>query len=67
MERRLTFVSDATKEFPDNTNSSFRVRLPERLSLPGSGWHVSLLSLTLPNSSYATAPFATNERDIIAR
>ena len=34
---RLTFVSDTTDEFPDNTNASFKVRLPERMTLKGEG------------------------------
>ena len=34
--QRLTVISDATKEFPKNVNNSFKVRLPERFSLPGS-------------------------------
>lgn len=62
MEQRLTLISDDTKEFPNNTNSDFRVRLPERLNLPGSGWHVALLSLTLPNSTVSTVPYESNTR-----
>ena len=48
MEQRVTLVSDATDEFPQNTNNSFKVRIPGRLSLPGPGWKVALLSLTIP-------------------
>ena len=33
--QRLTVISDATNEFPKNVNNSFKVRLPERFSLPG--------------------------------
>ena len=32
--QRLTLISDPTDEFPKNANNSFKVRLPERLSLP---------------------------------
>ena len=51
MEERLTLISDATDEFPNNTNNSYRVRIPDGLRLDGSGWHIALLSLTLPNST----------------
>ena len=50
-EERLTLISDATDEFPNNTNNSYRVRIPDGLRLEGTGWHVALLSLTLPNST----------------
>ena len=51
MEERLTLISDATDEFPNNTNNSYRVRIPDGLRLEGTGWHIALLSLTLPNST----------------
>ena len=47
--QRLTLISDPTDEFPKNTNNSFKVRLPERLILPGSGWHAALMTLTVPD------------------
>ena len=50
-EERLTLISDATDEFPNNTNNSYRVRIPDGLRLEGTGWHIALLSLTLPNST----------------
>ena len=50
MEQRLTLISDATDEFANNKNNDFRVRIPNGLRLEGKGWHVALLSLTLPNS-----------------
>ena len=37
--RRLTLISDPTDEFPKNANNSFKVRLPERLILPGDYQH----------------------------
>ena len=49
MANRVTLVSDATNEFPNNKNNSFRMRIPNGLRLEGKGWHVALLSLTLPN------------------
>ena len=60
MEQRLTLISDATDEFSNNKNNNFRVRIPNGLRLEGKGWHVALLSLTLPNSTRDTAPFNMN-------
>lgn len=57
MEQRVTLVSDATDEFPQNTNNSFKVRIPGRLSLPGPGWKVALLSLTIPNGTHSVSGF----------
>ena len=58
--KRLTLISDPTDEFPNNANNSFKVRLPERLSLPGEGWHASLLSLTVPDQGQSNAVIATD-------
>ena len=58
--KRLTLVSDPTNEFPNIANNSFKVRLPERLLLPGEGWHASLMSLTLPNQGQSNAVIATD-------
>ena len=58
--KRLTLISDPTDEFPKNTNNSFKVRLPERLNLPGEGWHTSLMSLTVPDKGQSNAIIATD-------
>ena len=58
--KRLTLISDPTDEFPNNANNSFKVRLPERLSLPGTGWHASLLSLTVPDQGQSNAIIAAD-------
>ena len=58
--KRLTLISDPTDEFPNNTNNSFKVRLPERLSLPGEGWHASLLSLTVPDQGQSNTVIAAD-------
>ena len=58
--QRLTLISDPTDEFPKNANNSFKVRLPERLTLPGKGWHASLLSLTVPDQGQSNAVIATD-------
>ena len=58
--KRLTLISDPTDEFPNNANKSFKVRLPERLSLPGAGWHASLLSMTVPDQGQSNAVIAAD-------
>ena len=58
--KRLTLISDATDEFPNNANNSFKVRLPERLLLPGEGWHASLMSLTVPDQGQSNAIIAAD-------
>ena len=58
--KRLTLVSDPTDEFPNNANNSFKVRLPERLVLPGAGWHASLMSLTVPDQGQSNAVIAAD-------
>ena len=58
--QRLTLISDPTNEFPKNAKNSFKVRLPERLTLPGEGWHASLMSLTVPDQGQSNAVIATD-------
>ena len=58
--KRLTLISDPTNEFPKNANNSFKVRLPERLILPGEGWHAALMSLTVPDQGQSNAVIATD-------
>ena len=45
---RLVLISDASNEFPENTASSFRVRLPRVLQRDGE-WEVALISISLPD------------------
>ena len=65
--KRLTFISDPTDEFPKNANNSFKVRLPERLTLPGEGWHASLMSLTVPDEGQSNAVIATDPHTQVVR
>ena len=58
--KRLTLISDPTDEFPNNANNSFRVRLPERMTLPGEGWNASLMSLTVPDQGQSNAVIAAD-------
>ena len=48
---RIVLVSDPTKEFPTNTTSSFKVRLPVPLELKGEGWKVGLASISTPDAT----------------
>lgn len=48
----ITLPSFPRPSFEDNTPASFKVRLPNRLSLEGSGWKVGLASITIPNISF---------------
>ena len=48
---RLTVVSDATQEFPNNQNNHFKVRLPRPLTLPEGPWAMSLWSLSVPDKT----------------
>ena len=65
--KRLTLISDPTDEFPKNTNNSFKVRLPERLNLPGEGWHTSLMSLTVPDKGQSNTVIATDPRTKVVK
>ena len=63
--QRLTLISDPTDEFPKNTNNSFKVRLPERLSLHGDQWFASLMSLTVPDQGQRNGVIATDPHTIV--
>ena len=65
--KRLTLISDPTDEFPNNANNSFKVRLPERLTLPGEGWHASLMSLTVPDQGQSNAIIAADPHTKVVR
>ena len=65
--KRLTLISDPTDEFPNNVNNSFKVRLPERLSLPGEGWHASLMSLTVPDQGQSNAIISADPHTKVVR
>ena len=65
--KRLTLISDPTDEFPNNANNSFKVRLPERLVLPGEGWHASLMSLTVPDQGQSNAIIAADPHTKVVR
>ena len=56
----LTLISDPTNEFPKNANHSFKVRLPERLTLQGDRWHTSLMSMSVPDQGQSNGVIATD-------
>ena len=56
----LTLISDQTEEFPKNANNSFKVRLPERLSLQGDQWYATLMFSTVPEQGQSTGVIATD-------
>ena len=50
-EVRLTLISSATAEYPDNTNTDFKIRLAEPVHLKtDERWHAAMASLSTPNS-----------------
>ena len=63
--QRLTLISDPTDEFPKSANNSFKVRLPERLSLPGDQWYASLMSLTVPDEGQSNGVIAMDPNTIV--
>ena len=53
-EIRITLISDPTEEYPDNTNTDFKVRLAESLHLKGEEqWKAAMVSLSTPNRPVA--------------
>ena len=63
--QRLMLISDPTDEFPKNANNSFKVRLPERLTLPGDRWHATLLSMSVPDQGQSNRVIATDPHTIV--
>ena len=63
--QRLTLISDPTDEFPKNANNSFKIRLPERLSLAGDQWYATLMSLTVPDQGQNNGVIATDLHTIV--
>ena len=53
-EIRVTLISDATAEYPNNTNTDFKVRLAEPIRLPTEQqWYAAMVSLSTPNRPVA--------------
>ena len=64
LPQRLTFISDPTQEFPNNTNQKFKVRLPLPLRLEGQ-WDVSLWSLSVPDQELQNKTLFKNTSTIL--
>ena len=64
---RIVLVSDPTKEFPNNTASSFKVRLPVPLALSGGGWKVGLAVISTPDAAleFSRLTTAVNPRVLV--
>jgi len=63
--QRITFISDATKEFPNNKNNSFKMRLPNQLQLPGDNWYASLWSISVPDEAFTSKSMVTDADQIV--
>ena len=60
--QRYTFISDATDEFPNNKNNSFKVRLPNQLQLQGENWHASLWSVSVSDGGFIDGSIINNSQ-----
>ena len=58
--QRITLISDPTNEFPNNTNNSFKVRLPERTTFAEDRWRALLLSLSVPDNGQSNSVIASD-------
>ena len=63
--QRLTLIRDPTDKFPKKANNSFKIRLSERLSLPGDQWYATLMSLTVPDQGQSNGVIATDPHTIV--
>ena len=52
---RVTLISDATNEYPQNKNNAFKVRLPVPLNLEGHQWQSSLWSVSVPDAGHSSS------------
>ena len=63
--QRYTFISDATDEFPNNKNDSFKVRLPNQLQLQGDNWYVSLWSVSVSDEAFTSQSIVTDSNQVV--
>ena len=59
-EFRITLIRNPTKEFPDNQNKKFKVRLPTLIDLPVDTWKASLWSLSVPDEGQSSPIIASD-------
>ena len=65
--QQMTLISDPTNEFPKNANNSFKVGLPERLTLPGDQWHALLSSMSVPGEGKRSGVIACDPQTKVVR
>ena len=62
----LTLPSNSSlDEFPNNSNSSFKVRLPKPMRLEGGGWKVALSNLSIPDPKNKLPDWLDNDTPLI--
>ena len=66
-EFRITLISDPTPEYPDNTNNSFKVRLPSRLVLEGGPWVGNLWNMSVPDAGHRAAIIHADQTEPIVK
>ena len=59
-EFRITLIRDPTKEFPDNQNNKFKIRLPTLIDLPGDTWKATLWSLSVLDEGQSSRIIASD-------
>ena len=64
LSQRITFISDPTQEYPNNTNTKFKVRLPLPLQLEGE-WEASLWSLSVPDDHLSNKTLFADTESVI--
>lgn len=64
----MTLFSDVSPEFPNNTNTSFKVRLQTPLTVPNPNWEVALASLSVPNRGFSMKDLGyTSRADVLMK
>ena len=66
-EFRITLISDPTPEYPNNTNNSFKVRLPSRLVLERGPWVGSLWNMSVPDAGHRAAIIHADQTEPIVK
>ena len=62
----LTLPSNSSlDEFANNSNSSFKVRLPKPMRLEGGGWKVALSNLSIPDPNNKLPDWLDNDTPLI--
>ena len=63
--------SASSTDFPNNTNSSYKIKLPQKLDLKPGEWSVGLLEAHIPNKFYnvtdGTVTFESTKKSIVIK